>query len=167
MKSSNEKSKESNSSAANSNVDITVSAHTVIILSPETPIALATQASIVHDTWYLDSISESYITNTSVNYTVTSAVAPGSSVLGGTGFAIVESKGTVKLRIDTPNGPGFLMLSDVLYAPQYSTNVITASKLIDRGYNIDLRRCRILLNYVHKASFRREGSMWWVADARS
>lgn len=87
-------------------------------------------------------------------------MALGSSVISSTSLALIESKGTIKLPIDTLSSRNFLLLKDILYALYYSTNVVAASKLINRGYNIDFKQCRILLNGVQKASFRREGSIF-------
>jgi hypothetical protein len=125
--------------------------------------AFSSHSFHVHkDTWYLDSAASDHITNSLDYYTAIDEVPAGSTITGGTGLTCIASRGTVILNVATPGGPSTLKLQDVYYAPGFATNVVCASKLVDKGFDLDLRACTISNHKdgVHLASFERKGPMY-------
>jgi hypothetical protein len=109
----------------------------------------------------MDTGSDHHITNSSVGYKLINRVPKGAIVAGGTGNALIHSQGRVTIPVSTPRDPSTLILNDVFYAPQFSTNVIGVSKLIDKGYDLDFRQCRITSSDgEHLVDFHREGGMY-------
>jgi hypothetical protein len=114
--------------------------------------------------WFLDSGSSDHITNNSAIFSTQEVAFTDESVVSGTGSAEIQARGRVEISVNTPNGRNSATIDGVLLCPGYATNVISLSKLLDKGFDVDFRACTITKAGATIMLFKREGAMWVVSN---
>lgn len=94
--------------------------------------------------WLLDSGSDINVCNETMKdrFTKERDCNDGDRLLAGTQSEFIAAWGRVKIWVDTPTGRGFITITNVIYVPNFATNLISTSVLEDKGLHFfPLKRC--------------------------
>ena len=99
---------------------------------------LATKSSI-QNIVVLDCAADIHVCNEAMKHLYTKDREAGASdaVLAGERELKIESYGSLRLDVDTPTGPQFIMLTNVAYIPKFLTSVASMSLFAAKGVHFD------------------------------
>jgi hypothetical protein len=90
--------------------------------------------------WILDSGSDIHVTNNLDGYQETSTASIDDRLIAGATTYQIKSFGTIKVPVQTPTGQKSITLLHVAYIPTFMTNLVSLSKLVDKGLHWDTER---------------------------
>lgn len=123
---------------------------------------MVSKAGSSEATWYLDSCASSHMTSNR-NWLQNVQETSSSVITASNGKLTVVSKGTVKLNVQIGNKQNTVNAEDVLFVPELATNLLSVSKIINKGHKVIFTKRGCIIKDAHgrtKAQARLEGGMY-------
>jgi hypothetical protein len=101
------------------------------------------------DAWYLDSCASAHFTHREDWLDDVSSTSDSKIVLADNTKIESKSIGSTLIPIQIDNKPDFIKVHNVVYAPKISTNLLSVSKIIEKGHTVEFKgsRCEIKSKY--------------------
>jgi hypothetical protein len=87
--------------------------------------------------WILDSGSDIHVCSSATGFTPTRTATAHDQLHAGKTAYDIESFGTLNIDVYTPQGPRKMTLLDVVYVPGFMTNLVSLSRLVQKGVHWD------------------------------
>jgi hypothetical protein len=119
--------------SANQSVNSSPIPETALLLPDPPPISLQT----FNNRWNFDTSLKTHtgICNNKASFAVLNkGPAYETPIFYGTTNSATKGRGTVVIKVETPSGPGYMELTDVVFIPGFLINIVSIMKYLDRGY---------------------------------
>jgi hypothetical protein len=112
-------------------------------------LAFSTAHAMDPDAWYLDSCASAHFTHREDWLDNVSSTSDSKIVLADNTKIESKSIGSTLIPIQIDNKPDFIKVHNVVYAPEISTNLLSVSKIIEKGHTVEFKgsRCEIKSKY--------------------
>jgi hypothetical protein len=112
-------------------------------------LAFSTAHAMDPDAWYLDSCASAHFTHREDWLDNVSSTSDSKIVLADNTKIESKSIDSTLIPIQIDNKPDFIKVHNVVYAPEISTNLLSVSKIIEKGHTVEFKgsRCEIKSKY--------------------
>ncbi|SLM34143.1 Ribonuclease H-like domain [Lasallia pustulata] len=120
----------------------------------------------IYDSWILDSGSDTHLCNKSMEnrYKQQRLAEPGDTVASGTPVLPIHSYGTIIVSAKGPNGNITIELLDVVYVPEYLTNLVSMHQFAAKGVYHDARNSRLERDHITLCHIKEHGGHYLLED---
>ena len=110
--------------------------------------------------WILDSGSDIHVTNYLDGFIKTASSSNDDRLIAGASTYQIESFGTIKVPVQTPQGQKSITLLNVAYIPTFMTNLVSLSKLVEKGLHWDTEKGTLRKGGKDLCYIKRLGGHW-------